>query len=336
MSNWPGNVHMQVCTQGGAVTFSLNMYPLVVISDAGVVLGVEAADTVGMAMAGTPYEAVHVDHKTQIYTHHVLRELIKAARDDEALALGRMCQAQAYWGHVLELLIHSVLDDDSAPADLLPRIVAFTTHFPEHLDALAHTARKTEVALWPALFAHAHTPRALFEECLHRGKLHTAASYLVVLQSLEAPALSRQRATRLLNTALDADQWQLARDLMRFLAAIADDHQFSDAANTPDHGADVRSVGTQTDVLPNMDKFYVDVLLARYARRLLTTNHIRALGLFSLNLAFPLKSWLRRERYADTRMSVRPVSRTCEMCAIRSQVSGRCCERLRDCAECPA
>jgi hypothetical protein len=257
-----------------AVTWEVSsgVYPAVVFHDAGVILGIEAGDTLGMRVPGTAYRAVHVDHRTQIYTHHVVRELVRAGRDAEALAVGRASQGYAYWGHVLELLVHSVLDNESDHGDVLPRVIAYTAHFSEHLDALAHTARKTEVALWATLFAHADSPRALFEECMRRGKLHTAASYLVILQSLESPALSRQQATRLLHAALDADQWQLARDLMRFLAAIADDKHFADememdvpgqrpvAVADKEKGRDLRSVGVQTDSLPNADQFFIDVV----------------------------------------------------------------------------
>ena len=101
---------------------------------------------------------------------------------------------------------------------------------------------------------------------------------------------------------------QLAKELMRFLAAIADDTQFLGASRRSSlrrqsiditHVDDVqgrRTVGTQTEAIPNMDKFLVDLLLSRYARNLLATQRIRALGLFSLNLSFPLRLWLSRER----------------------------------------
>ncbi|GAB1610511.1 hypothetical protein Ahia01_001337400, partial [Argonauta hians] len=55
---------------------------------------------------------------------------------------------------------------------------------------------------------------------LYSGRLQTAASYLIILQNLEKPSVSRQHATLLLVAALDKSQWDVARDLIRFLRAI--------------------------------------------------------------------------------------------------------------------
>ena len=72
--------------------------------------------------------------------------------------------------------------------------------------------------------------------CLADSKLKTAASYLIIIQNLEPPAVSRhvreeegktclilvplQLATRLLDASLDNTQWELAKDLVRFLKRI--------------------------------------------------------------------------------------------------------------------
>lgn len=51
-------------------------------------------------------------------------------------------------------------------------------------------------------------------------QLETAASYLIILQNLEPSSTSRQYATLLLDTALEERNWELAKDLVRFLRAI--------------------------------------------------------------------------------------------------------------------
>lgn len=94
--------------------------------------------------------------------------------------------------------------------------------FPVYLQTVVQCARKTEIALWPYLFSAAGKPKDLFQECMMKRQLDTAASYLIILQNLETSSVSRQYATLLLNTALDQSKWELAKDLVRFLRAIGE------------------------------------------------------------------------------------------------------------------
>eukprot|EP00123_Amoebidium_parasiticum_P011332 comp20653_c0_seq1/m.26793 comp20653_c0_seq1/g.26793 ORF comp20653_c0_seq1/g.26793 comp20653_c0_seq1/m.26793 type:complete len:1202 (-) comp20653_c0_seq1:441-4046(-) len=299
--------------------FLLNVYPMSVFFEEGVVLGVvqEVALDVGKDQA---FDFVKFEHKTQMYLHHMLRHLLRRNMQDYARLLAWRCHSLPYFAHALELMLHEVLEEESSSPmgisqdALLPQVVEFVAQFPEYLEVIAHCARKTEVALWDFLFARVGDPRTLFERCLTERRLHTASSYLVILQNLEPPAMSRQHATRLLDAALDNDQWELAKELIRFLAAIADDTQFlglqrkhsifcpSVEVAGIDVGGGKRTVSTQTDTLDNSEKFYVDLLLSRYARKLLTKGRIRALALFSLNLSFPLKKWLLKEKNRAARV----------------------------------
>ncbi|GFS17181.1 rAB6A-GEF complex partner protein 1-like [Elysia marginata] len=124
------------------------------------------------------------------------------------------------------LRFHNGIDLFSpVPDPLLPRVVAFIQEFPEFLQTIVHCARKTEVALWPYLFSTVGNPKDLFEMCLLNKDLETAATYLIILQNLEKPIVSRQLATILLDSALDRGTWELCRDLVRFLKAIDSSEQ---------------------------------------------------------------------------------------------------------------
>ena len=79
---------------------------------------------------------------------------------------------------------------------------------------LGRCARKTEVALWPHLFSVVGSPRQLFMECMGSHDLETAASYLLILQNLEPPAVAQSNATILLDAALDRCAWDLAKELV--------------------------------------------------------------------------------------------------------------------------
>jgi hypothetical protein len=71
-------------------------------------------------------------------------------------------------------------------------VIAFIQEFPEFLQTVAHCARKTELALWHALFAVTGHPRELFDVCIRDGQLETAASFLIVLQNMETSLASRE------------------------------------------------------------------------------------------------------------------------------------------------
>lgn len=130
-----------------------------------------------------------------------------------------------YFPHSLELLLHEVLEEEATskepiPDAQLPSVLEFIQEFPVYLQTVVQCARKTEIALWPYLFATAGKPKELFQQCLSAKQLETAASYLIILQNLEPSAISRQYATLLLDTALEQKKWDLAKDLVRFLRAI--------------------------------------------------------------------------------------------------------------------
>lgn len=142
-----------------------------------------------------------------------------------AWEVAKSCITLPYFSHSLELLLHEVLEEEATssqpiPDALLPRIIDFIREFPFFLETVVHCARKTELALWPHLFAVVGDPRALFQKCLDDGKLETAASFIIILHNLEKSSVSRQYTLKLLECAKTNSRWQLERDLERFLADI--------------------------------------------------------------------------------------------------------------------
>ncbi|XP_060564510.1 guanine nucleotide exchange factor subunit RIC1-like isoform X1 [Ruditapes philippinarum] len=353
--------------------FRVDIYPLAVLFEEAVILGV-ASDASMLRYNSTssfchPSRHLHdlpycsIERTSQVYLHHILKQLLKRNLGVQALDLARCCTELSYFSHVLELLLHEVLEAEATskepiPDPLLPRVVAFIQEFPEYLQTFVQCARKTEVALWPHLFTTVGNPKDLFEECLISARLETAASYLIILQNLEKPIASRQHATLLLDSAIEDRQWELAQDLVRFLKAIdpndADvspplvfnqgkvqscsyigspampreecDFTFSSVSNVSRIRSSsvtaesavreaskekVKLTHTKSDnqmiskrpsprpVQPNStaDQVYIDTILFRHARKLLSSNRLQDLGSFSANIRdFQLVAWLKKER----------------------------------------
>lgn len=85
-------------------------------------------------------------------------------------------------------LFFKVLEEEATskepiPDAQLPSVIEFIQEFPNlYLETVVQCARKTEIALWSYLFSAAGKPKDLFQECLKRQNLNTAASYLIILQ----------------------------------------------------------------------------------------------------------------------------------------------------------
>jgi hypothetical protein len=99
-------------------------------------------------------------------------------------------------------------------------VLSFLSSFPQFLDIIVQCTRKTEVRSWKTLFAHLPTPQELFEESLEKGSLKTAGGYLLVLHTLDELGSSAQQLIRLLKRAKDKMDWELCKELARFLMAL--------------------------------------------------------------------------------------------------------------------
>eukprot|EP00054_Salpingoeca_dolichothecata_P010722 m.59679 g.59679 ORF g.59679 m.59679 type:complete len:824 (-) comp19121_c1_seq1:92-2563(-) len=273
--------------------FQLNVYPLSVLFEDAVVLGAsfDTHKSFKVGQGVLPFYALK--RKTQIYLHHIIRQLLRRSLGETAEAIAQACCGLPYFGHVLELMLHEVLEDETSALSLskdealLPHVVKFVSKFPAYLKIIVHCARKTEVAKWSYLFSIVGEPTSLFKKCLELRQYDTAASYLIILQSLESPAASRERALFLLDIALEKDAWDLTRDLIRFLKATAE----------------VTSPGKTLQLPPPTEQEVERQLFSQYAQNLMKMSNLRALGKFAAHLSFSLVDWLRSERLASARVS---------------------------------
>uniref|UniRef100_A0A8C9T6T1 Protein RIC1 homolog n=1 Tax=Scleropages formosus TaxID=113540 RepID=A0A8C9T6T1_SCLFO len=317
--------------------FKVNVYPLAVLFEDALILGATSVTVLYDRQQDMPFESLEaffpfcmVERTSQIYLHHVLLQLLIRNLGEQALLLAQSYATLPYFPHVLELMVHVVLEEEATsrepiPDPLLPRVAKFITEFPFFLQTIVHCARKTEYALWNYLFAAVGNPKDLFEECLMTHDLDTAASYLIILQNMEVPAVSRQHATLLFTSALEHSKWDLCRHIMRFLKAIG-----SEESGTPPStqesgltagfelfrdrsiGVSIVGVGDSFQTPSYLSRWnrdssstenvYMDMILWREARHLLEDLRLKDLGCFSAHLGFELIGWLRRERSRAARV----------------------------------
>lgn len=130
-----------------------------------------------------------------------------------------------YFPHALEVLLHNVLDDEvESPKQpetaLLPAVLSFLSSFREYLDVVVQCTRKTELRSWRTLFDQLPPVEQLFETSLQDGALKTASGYLLVLHTLSDIHTTSPQVISLLRAAKEAQDWELCKELARFLMAL--------------------------------------------------------------------------------------------------------------------
>lgn len=143
----------------------------------------------------------------------------------EAVTLSEQYQDLAYFSHGLEILLHRVLEEESEDSPtpeeaVLPRVLSLLSSSKDYLDVVLQCTRKTEVRQWKTLFAYLPPPQELFEESLLRGSVKTAGGYLMILYTLEELGQSTEQSVRVLTRAIREGDWELCKELARFLAAL--------------------------------------------------------------------------------------------------------------------
>lgn len=204
------------------VSISTDFYPSSIVTSRGIVLGLDA-DLV--QRRDIQFALYRLSIRTQLFLPQVLQHYISSFDSAAASSLSHRYQQLPYFSHALEILLHNVLDEevDTSPSPedaLLPSVISFLSSFPDYLDIIVQCTRKTEVRSWRTLFAHLPAPLELFETSLAKDLLKTAGGYLLVLHNFNDLESSSEQCIRLLQRAKEANDWELCKELARFLMAL--------------------------------------------------------------------------------------------------------------------
>ncbi|KAF7320200.1 RIC1 domain-containing protein [Mycena kentingensis (nom. inval.)] len=208
-----------------SVNIPLDFYPLSVLMDKGIIIGAEPEVA---TRSNLPFAMFRHATSSHLFLHHILLFHLQARQVTEAVGFASHYQNLVFFAHALEILLHTVVEwnePSDAPGDdraissdtVLRNVVEFLDHFDAALDVVVGCARKTEMTRWKRLFRIVGNPKLLFETCLESQQLKTAGSYLLVLHNLEQLDGEHSDAIRLLESAVVAKDWQLCRELLRFL-----------------------------------------------------------------------------------------------------------------------
>ncbi|KAL3473793.1 RIC1-domain-containing protein [Aspergillus californicus] len=217
----------------------LDFYPLSVLLNKGIVLGVEPET---IQRRDTTFAVLKFAIRTHLFLPYFLQHSLVQGDMPAALSLCQYFAHLSYFPHALEILLHHILDEevDNVARDsklgevakhdpLLPSVISFLqSSLPPsaYLDVLVQCTRKTELRSWRTLFAYLPPPKDLFEQALKLNSLKTAVGYLLVLQAFEDESEGHDDApvedyvVRLMILASQKSDFELCAQLARFLVAL--------------------------------------------------------------------------------------------------------------------
>ncbi|KAF1965522.1 RIC1-domain-containing protein [Bimuria novae-zelandiae CBS 107.79] len=206
------------------VKIPVDFYPLASLINKAIVFGVESEL---VQRRDTSFAYLRFGTRTHLFLPALLKHHLAHYNHPAALHLSTHYQSLTYFPHALEILLHEVLDEevDAQPSPdhaLLPSVLSFLSSFPTYLDIVVQCTRKTELRSWRTLFANLPSPEVLFEESLQKGSLKTAGGYLLVLHTFDevSGTGTEEQVVRLLRRAKEEGEWELCKELARFLMAL--------------------------------------------------------------------------------------------------------------------
>ncbi|THY27845.1 hypothetical protein D6D00_04668 [Aureobasidium pullulans] len=205
------------------VAIATDFYPLSAIVEKGLLTGLES-DLV--QRRDINFAFYRLNPRTHLSIPSLLRHHLAQYDSPAALHLSHSYQKLPYFNHALEVLLHDVLDDEvdtppeSLETALLPGVLSFLSSFPTYLDIVAGCTRKTELRSWKTLFRYLPPVVELFEESLQKDMLKTAGSYLLILHAFDEGSFSARQISTLLKRAREEGDWDLCKELARFLVGI--------------------------------------------------------------------------------------------------------------------
>ena len=207
------------------LTIYTRVQPLSVLFDDGTIAGIEC-DQLHFDKIKRSVAYALPRRNIQLTVSLILKQLLKRNLTSHAMRITYSCADLPHFDYILEHLIHTVLEEEAAqgaPTEnaLLPNVIELIRPFPNFIKIVGECARKTEIAVWTYLFGAAGKPKELFESAMEKGYLEIAANYLLIVETIEQPAVAYRLVRRILNACIESSNWALCINLINFIKSIA-------------------------------------------------------------------------------------------------------------------
>ncbi|KAI9298994.1 hypothetical protein K502DRAFT_322593 [Neoconidiobolus thromboides FSU 785] len=181
-----------------------------------------------------------VNYKSQILFYKLIDELIMNNLDQEAYLYCLSYETLPYFSFGLEIFLHDVLvreaeqstnnktkiqlDDENetlaSDTAMLPKVVNLIKQFVHYPQIIVSCARKIEIALWDHLFQIVGSPILLFNHCINTNQLKVAASYLIILHTMEKEEVSFNATSKLIHLLIRYQEMNLFHQVLKFVLKI--------------------------------------------------------------------------------------------------------------------
>ena len=204
--------------------FDRELYPMSVSLNMNRIVGVTQKMSFADA-ADTPYFTIAP--KSHTIVPYILRKLLSSGQHDDALRYARAARRQTpHFMHALEWLLFTALERSNreiTSQTVLKQSIALLSELPNYLDVIVSVARKTDNTRWESLFKYAGKPSELCVKALKLQRIRIAACYILVVDKLEGEEMGRGIAVRVMRAALEAREYKLVEDLIKFLLQPAEE-----------------------------------------------------------------------------------------------------------------
>ena len=299
--------------------YDKEVYPLALFPDLNSIIGISQHISVlprGVLHGFSPLPKSHP------VLSSLVRYLLCQGAIHEASTLVGKAFNHPHFSHSLEWLLFTVLEKECSKTKRtedatlseserescynLGGVLDIIKTVPMYVDIVVRVARKIDPIHWELLFPSAGKPHALFHQAMQMKSYQTAAGFLVIIETVENPALSQECALDLLQETLQIGEYDLTGELVRFLLRSAKDMPSASQAwkgQSAGFFSYFTAAPQPSQAREDILKDGIQQFLSAHAAALVAGKKLLDLSVFMRKSGFDIVPLLREERYGVAKLS---------------------------------